>query len=339
MQIANKIGGFTLAQSDLMRKAMGKKKKRLMAGFKTDFVNGAVKNEINEKTAIEIFELLEKFAEYGFNKSHSAAYALIAYQTAWLKTYYTAEYFAANLSSDINDTDKVVKLIDDAKSLNVNVVMPDVNMSFPDFRVIDDHTISYGLAAIKNVGYKAAEDVAKARKDVTYKTIFDLCTIESTAVNKKTLESLILAGACDQLAGHRAQQYESIDKVIHFGQLYNKQSNKNQESLFSSDGVDMEIPIPELAEAEEWSSDICLSKEKELIGFYLSGNPLEPYLMDLKDFEVDDVKGKDSELRLGGLVSSSKISLPPPSPYDPSFRNCGFRSPSPKMMSLSLIHI
>ena len=307
MQIANKIGGFTLAQSDLMRKAMGKKKKRLMAGFKTDFVNGAVKNEINEKTAIEIFELLEKFAEYGFNKSHSAAYALIAYQTAWLKTYYTAEYFAANLSSDINDTDKVVKLIDDAKSLNVNVVMPDVNMSFPDFRVIDDHTISYGLAAIKNVGYKAAEDIAKARKDVTYKTIFDLCTIESTAVNKKTLESLILAGACDQLAGHRAQQYESIDKVIHFGQLYNKQSNKNQESLFSSDGVDMEIPIPELAEAEEWSSDICLSKEKELIGFYLSGNPLEPYLMDLKDFEVDDVKGKDSELRLGGLVSSSKI--------------------------------
>ena len=259
MQIANKIGGFTLAQSDLMRKAMGKKKKRLMAGFKTDFVNGAVKNEINEKTAIEIFELLEKFAEYGFNKSHSAAYALIAYQTAWLKTYYTAEYFAANLSSDINDTDKVVKLIDDAKSLNVNVVMPDVNMSFPDFRVIDDHTISYGLAAIKNVGYKAAEDVAKARKDVTYKTIFDLCTIESTAVNKKTLESLILAGACDQLAGHRAQQYESIDKVIHFGQLYNKQSNKNQESLFSSDGVDMEIPIPELSEAEEWSSDICLS--------------------------------------------------------------------------------
>ena len=186
MQIANKIGGFTLAQSDLMRKAMGKKKKRLMAGFKTDFVNGAVKNEINEKTAIEIFELLEKFAEYGFNKSYSAAYALIAYQTAWLKTYYTAEYFAANLSSDINDTDKVVKLIDDAKSLNVNVVMPDVNMSFPDFRVIDDHTISYGLAAIKNVGYKAAEDIAKARKDVTYKTIFDLCTIESTAVKKNS---------------------------------------------------------------------------------------------------------------------------------------------------------
>ena len=307
MQIANKVGGFTLAQSDLMRKAMGKKKKRLMAGFKSDFVNGAIANKINEKTAIEIFELLEKFAEYGFNKSHSAAYALIAYQTAWLKTYYPAEYYAANLSSDINDTDKVVKLIDDAKSLDVNVLMPDVKMSFPDFRVIDDKTISYGLAAIKNVGYKAAEDIAKSRDSENYKTIFDLCTIESTAVNKKTLESLILAGACDHLEGHRAQQYESIDKVIHFGQLYNKQSNKNQESLFSSDGVDMEIPIPELTDAEEWSSDVCLSKEKELIGFYLSGNPLEPYESDLKDFEISTAKGKDSDLRVGGLISSSKL--------------------------------
>ena len=307
MQIANKIGGFTLAQSDLMRKAMGKKKKRLMAGFKTDFVNGAKSNQINEKTAIEIFELLEKFAEYGFNKSHSAAYALIAYQTAWLKTYYPAEYYAANLSSDINDTDKVVKLIDDAKSLDVKVLAPDVKMSYPDFRVIDDQTISYGLAAIKNVGYKAAEDIAKSRDEHNYSTIFDLCKIDSTAVNKKTLESLILSGACDELDGHRAQQFESIDKVVHFGQLYNKQINKNQESLFGGDGVEIDIPTPALTDAEEWSSDECLSREKELIGFYLSGNPLEPYEMDLKDFEISSVKGKDSELRLGGLISSSKL--------------------------------
>ena len=133
MQIANIIGGFTLGQSDLMRRAMGKKKKRLMAGFKTDFVNGAKDREISEKISIEIFELLEKFAEYGFNKSHSAGYSLIAYQTAWLKTYYPAEYYAANLSSDINDTDKVVKLIDDAKAFKVEVLAPDVNLSFPDF--------------------------------------------------------------------------------------------------------------------------------------------------------------------------------------------------------------
>jgi len=274
MQIANTVGGFTLAQSDLMRRAMGKKKKRLMAGFKTDFVNGAKSNKINEKTAVEIFELLAKFAEYGFNKSHSAAYALIAYQTAWLKTYYPAEYYAANLSSDISDTDKVVKLIDDAKSMNVEVLAPDVKMSYPNFRVIDDHTISYGLAAIKNVGYKAAEDIAKSRDDNNYSTIFDLCKINSTAVNKKTLESLILSGACDQLNGHRAQQFESIERVLHFGQLYNKKINNNQGSLFSSNGIEMDIPTPELNDAEEWSSDECLSKEKDLIGFYLSGRLL-----------------------------------------------------------------
>jgi len=307
MQIANTVGGFTLAQSDLMRRAMGKKKKRLMAGFKTDFVNGAKSNKINEKTAVEIFELLAKFAEYGFNKSHSAAYALIAYQTAWLKTYYPAEYYAANLSSDISDTDKVVKLIDDAKSMNVEVLAPDVKMSYPNFRVIDDHTISYGLAAIKNIGYKAAEDVAKSRDDNNYNTIFDLCKINSTAVNKKTLESLILSGACDQLDGHRAQQFESIERVMHFGQLYNKKINNDQGSLFSGNGIEMDIPTPELNDAEEWSSDECLSKEKDLIGFYLSGNPLEPYETDLKDFEITSSKGKNAELRLGGLISSSKL--------------------------------
>jgi len=307
MQIANTVGGFTLAQSDLMRRAMGKKKKRLMAGFKTDFVNGAKANGINEKIAIEIFELLEKFAEYGFNKSHSAAYALIAYQTAWLKTYYPAEYYAANLSSDINDTDKVVKLIDDAKSIDVVVLAPDVKMSYPDFRVIDDQTISYGLAAIKNVGYKAAEDIAKSRDEHSYSTIFDLCKINSTAVNKKTLESLILSGACDQLDGHRAQQFESIDRVVHFGQLYNKKINNDQVSLFSGSGVEMEIPVPALNDAEEWSNDECLSKEKNLIGFYLSGNPLERYEADLKDFEITSSSVKNTELRLGGLISTTKL--------------------------------
>ena len=306
MQIANIIGGFTLGQSDLMRRAMGKKKKRLMAGFKTDFVNGAKERDISEKIAIEIFELLEKFAEYGFNKSHSAGYSLIAYQTAWLKTYYPAEYYAANLSSDINDTDKVVKLIDDAKQFNVNVLAPDVNLSFPDFRVIDDNTISYGLAAIKNVGYKAAEDIAKKRKE-NYITIFDLFKIGSNAVNKKTLESLILAGACDNLNGHRAQQFESIEKAIHFGQLYNKNVNNDQESLFSGSSVEIDIPTPALVDVQEWSPEECLSKEKDLIGFYLSGNPLEPYTMDLQDFEIEENKTKDGELRLGGIISSIKL--------------------------------
>ena len=308
MEIATAVGGFTLSQSDIMRKAMGKKNKRLLAGFKTDFVNGAKEQKIDEKIAIEIFELLEKFASYGFNKSHSAAYAMIAYQTAWLKSYYPAEYYAANLSSDTTDTDRVVRLFDDAKKYNINILPPDVNLSFPDFRVIDDRTISYGLAAIKNVGYKAAEDIADYRGDnEDYSTIFDLCKIGSNAVNKKTLESLILSGACDKIDGHRAQQFESIEKVVRFGQLYNQKMNNDQESLFSSSDTALEIPIPPLEEVESWSDEECLSKEKELIGFYLSGNPLEPYKADLQDFEIIHTNSKDSTLRVGGIISGIKL--------------------------------
>ena len=305
MEIANKIGGFTLAQSDVMRRAMGKKKKRLMSGFKTDFINGAENNGIGKKIAMEIFDLLERFAEYGFNKSHSAAYALIAYQTAWLKTYYPAEYYSSNLSSDISDTDKVLKLFDDAKNMGITILPPDVNQSYADFRVIDNNTISYGLAAIKNVGYKAAEDISIHREDKKeYKTIFDLLMNESTAINKKTLESLILSGACDNLDGHRAQQHISIDKATRFGQLYNQNNYANQESLFSNEGMD--IPIPELDDADEWSRDDCLSKEKELIGFYLSGNPLEPYKADLDDFEIDNNKGHNAIYRVGGIITEVK---------------------------------
>jgi len=308
MEIATAIGGFTLSQSDIMRKAMGKKKKRLLAGFKTDFINGAKDQNIDEKIAIEIFELLERFAEYGFNKSHSAAYAMIAYQTAWLKNYYPAEYYAANLSSDITDTDRVVKLFDDAKKYDIKILPPDVNLSFADFRVVDDKTISYGLAAIKNVGYKAADDIAKYRVDnQNYKTIFDLCTIGSTAVNKKTLESLILSGACDNINGHRSQQFQSIDQVIRFGQLYNQKMNNDQESLFSSSDTTLEIPIPELEDIPEWTDEECLAKEKELIGFYLSGNPLEPYKFDLADFDIDNINTKNQDLRVGGIISSIKL--------------------------------
>tara|TARA_Y100000994_G_scaffold40800_1_gene31703 strand:+ start:8028 stop:11462 length:3435 start_codon:yes stop_codon:yes gene_type:complete len=308
MEIATAIGGFTLSQSDIMRKAMGKKKKRLLAGFKTDFINGAKEQNIDEKIAIEIFELLERFAEYGFNKSHSAAYAMIAYQTAWLKNYYPAEYYAANLSSDITDTDRVVKLFDDAKKYDINILPPDVNLSFADFRVIDDKTISYGLAAIKNVGYKAADDIAQYRvNNQNYKTIFDLCTIGSTAVNKKTLESLILSGACDNINGHRSQQFESIDQIIRFGQLYNQKMNNDQESLFSSSDTALEIPIPELEDIPEWTDEECLAKEKELIGFYLSGNPLEPYKFDLVDFDIDNINTKNQDLRVGGIISSIKL--------------------------------
>ena len=172
--------------------------------------------------------------------------------------------------------------------MGITILPPDVNKSYADFRVIDDKTISYGLAAIKNVGYKAAEDISVYREDnQQYKTIFDLLINDSTAINKKTLESLILAGACDNLEGHRAQQYASIDKATRFAQLYNQGINNNQESLFGADSID--IPLPSLDEVDEWSKDDCLSKEKEIMGFYISGNPLESYKQDLQDFEISKI--------------------------------------------------
>ena len=162
MQISQIIGGFTLAQGDMLRRAMGKKKAEIMAAFKVDFVDGAVKKSINKKLAVEIFDLLEKFAQYGFNKSHSTAYALVAYQTAWLKTHYPAEFMAANLSSEMGDTDKVVKLLDSAKKMGIEILPPDVNTSFEDFRAINDSCIAYGLSAIKNHGTKASTEIGRA---------------------------------------------------------------------------------------------------------------------------------------------------------------------------------
>ena len=164
MQICSKIGGFTLSEADNMRRAMGKKKKNIMASYKIQFIDGAQKKNVSKSIAVEIFELLEKFAEYGFVKSHSTAYAIIAYQTAWLKHYYPVEFLTANISSNINDTDNVVKLISDGRRMGLNVDHPDINSSNADFTIIDDKTMRYGLAAIKNVGYKSAENIAKYRE-------------------------------------------------------------------------------------------------------------------------------------------------------------------------------
>ena len=177
MQICSEIGGFSLGESDIVRRAM-ERKKNLMASYKLKFVDGAEKNNINKKQAVEIFELLEKFAEYGFVKSHSAAYAMIAFHTAWLKTYYPIEFLTANISSDINDTDRVVKLMLECKRMNININIPDINLSNTDFSIIDDNTIQYGLSAIKNIGQKASDNIVQFRSDNgLFKSIFDVAKL------------------------------------------------------------------------------------------------------------------------------------------------------------------
>ena len=191
MQIGSLIGGFTLAQSDQMRRAMGKKKKNLMATFKIDFVKGAEENGLSQKVAIEIFDLLEKFAEYGFPKSHSTAYAIISYQTAWLKHYYPAEFMAANLSSEINDTDRLMTLIDECKNMSLNIIPPNINLSVSDFSVQNNQTIAYGLAGLKGVGSKAVDQIVDHRSEHgSFASIIDLCLIPGQAINKKVLDFL-----------------------------------------------------------------------------------------------------------------------------------------------------
>ena len=185
MQISQEIGGFTLAQGDMLRRAMGKKKIDLMASFKIDFVDGALAQNIDKKIATEIFDLLEKFAQYGFNKSHSTAYAIVAYQTAWLKTHYPAEFMAANMTSVINNTDDVVKLIHESRAMGISIIPPDVNSSYAEFRPTKDGDILFGLSAIKNVGTKAAQMIATHRDEKgIFKTLFDLCKIEGN-VNRR----------------------------------------------------------------------------------------------------------------------------------------------------------
>jgi DNA polymerase III subunit alpha len=311
MQISQQVGGFTLAQGDMMRKAMGKKKADVMASFKVDFVEGAIQKSVDKKIATEIFDLLEKFAEYGFNKSHSTAYAYIAYQTAWLKVHYPAEFISANLSSEMADTSRVVHLLSDAEKFKIEVLPPDVNTSFADFRATKDGKISYGLTAIKNVGEKVSKSIAEYRaKNKEYKSIFDVTKVGSS-VNRKVLESMIQAGACDSLVGHRAQLFDAVDIALKFGQKYVQEKDNNQASLFGGT-VDEVVQYPKLEEIEPWAPEELLAKEKELIGFYLSGNPLEKYKNDLQEFcNVDPTNFTPEKLpekiKFGGIISSVKI--------------------------------
>ena len=309
MQISHIIGGFSLAQGDMLRRAMGKKKADVMAAFKIDFVEGAVKQNYEKKLAVEIFDLLEKFAQYGFNKSHSTAYAIVAYQTAWLKTHYPAEFLAANLSSEMDNTDRVVTLLASSRNMNIEILPPDVNTSFAEFRAINDKCIAYGLAALKNLGSKASSAIANHRQsNGEFKTIYDITQIGDNSINRKGLESLVCSGACDNLEGHRAQQFENIDDALRWGHKMDEEAASSQESLFGHDSVVETIVPPALPDIKEWPVEDCLKHEKETIGFYLSGDPLEKYMDDINEFSninLSDIpEKKPKEIRIGGIIQN-----------------------------------
>jgi len=295
MRIASELAGFSLAESDLMRRAMAKKKPEEMKKQKELFIAGCVKNNIDKKVASEIADLIENFASYGFNKSHAAAYAVIAYQTAYLKAHFPAEYMAANLTSEINNSDRVVILMEECRNLGIKIKPPDINYSEAHFVPLSENEIAFGLGAIKNVGSAAIASIVEARKKHgPFKTIFNLLQhVDLRAVNKKVLESLIMAGAMDSLEGNRAQLFGIIEKAIDFAQSLQsqKQKNKHQRSLFDlvEDEEEKEklIAYPALPDVPDWNLQEKLKKEKELLGFYFSGHPLEPFRPIIKLYCTD----------------------------------------------------
>jgi DNA polymerase-3 subunit alpha len=311
MQIANRLAGFSLAQADLLRRAMGKKKPEEMAKQKSAFLEGCAKNKVTPKKAEEIFDLMEKFAGYGFVRSHSAAYAMLSYQSAWLKVHHPAAYLAASLSSEVGDTDRIVTLVDEARRLGIEVLPPDVNSSRSAF-ALEGNAIRFGLSAIKNVGQGSVEALVRARESGGhFRTLGDLIRrVETAAVNRRVVESLIQAGACDRLEGDRAQLLAAVGDLLAQAQERARGVSRNQESLF---GADEEIAIqePPLPSVPTWALDERLRREREVLGFYFSDHPLAAYKDRIEARSMTDTsrlrEGRDgSEATLLVLVASVK---------------------------------
>ena len=280
MQIAQVLAGYSLGGADLLRRAMGKKKPEEMAKQRAIFEAGAAREGIAARTASAIFDLMEKFAEYGFNKSHSAAYALVAYQTAWLKAHYPAEFMAATLSSDMEKTDKVVGFLEDARAGALTVRPPDVNASTYPFAATGARAIRYGLGAIKGVGRGACEAIVAARDaGGAFRDLGDFCRrVDPGKLNKRVLEALILAGAMDALAPHRAILMAQLPEAVKAAEQQQRDRAAGQNDLFgaplAADGAAAPLPVPELP---PWPLEQLLAGERATLGFFLSGHPTDPW--------------------------------------------------------------
>ncbi len=313
MQISQILGGYSLGRADLLRRAMGKKKAEVMQQERAGFLDGCRQNGVEPKTAGEIFDLMEKFAEYGFNKSHSAAYGLITIQTAWLKAHYPVEFMAALLTSEKDNTDKVVAHIAEARAGGHEVLPPDVNFSDLAFSVSEGR-IRFGLGAIKGVGESAIEAISEARGAKPFRNIFDFCErVDSRRVNRKVLEALVKAGAFDFEKRPRRQLFETIDKAIDRGALSQRDRAVGQRSLFGGEsGTDGSQPgmSNDYAPVEEWSEKQRLAFEKEAIGFYVSGHPLHQYEKELRRYarpaaSVQRAR-RDERVTVAGIVAAMR---------------------------------
>ncbi len=284
IQIANRVAGMTLADADLLRRAMGKKDAETMLKQKKIFLEQSEKNGIPNKIAEAIFDDIDKFANYGFNKSHAVAYSIVAYHTAYLKAHFLPEFLAANLTKEFGKSDKVSILLEDCRKLKVKVLTPSVNKPSVYF-VVENGTIVFGLAAIKNVGVNAVEEIIRARNEngKNFTSIFDFCkNVDTRIVNKRVLEGLVLAGAFDDTKGSRAQNFAAVELALEYSSNSSKMGYEEMDSLFGDD--EMELEEPELPNVEPWDTKEKLAREREVLGFYLSSHPLSNYTTEYNSF-------------------------------------------------------
>jgi len=313
MQIASKMAGFTLGEADILRKAMGKKQVAVMLSMRDKFLSGARSKNIPDKTAVQVFDHMEQFAEYGFNKSHSTAYAVLAYQTAYLKVHYPVQFMAALLTSEIGDTDKIVMYIAECRDMGIPVLPPDINHSELPFRS-EGGKIRFAMLAIRNVGEGAIRSILEHRsKFGSFRDLFQFCeAVDSRTVNKRVLESLIKSGALDSLGWKRAQLMAMADAALEVGQKAQRDRLSGQKGLFAGLMGPSAMPTPQAPDIPEWPPEQLLAFEKETLGYYVSGHPLDRFTGELSQYSKKPVAelisdGESVECQVAGIVTECRI--------------------------------
>ncbi len=319
MAIAHRVAGFSLGQADILRRAMGKKKPEEMARLRDQFVEGARTRKIPPKTAEKLFDLIQKFAGYGFNKSHAAAYALLTYQTAYLKTHYPLEFMASLLTSEMGNEDKIVQYLAECRTMGIAILPPDVNESNEGFTIVNGTggagaTIRFGLVAIKNVGAGAIESVIDARRvQGRFRSLGHFCReVDLRKVNRRVIEGLIKCGAFASTGAHRSQLMEALDRTMETGAAAQEERRLGQATLFASTGGDAEAAEDHLPDTPEWDDASLARAEKEALGFYITSHPLAPYAPDRERLGVTpsdrlSERGDGEEIRIWGIIASKKI--------------------------------
>jgi len=324
MRICNRLGDIPLREAYTLIKAIGKKNLRLIAKEKKRFIDGCVQKGLSKKDAAENFDLIKKFAGYGFNKSHATRYSVIAFQTAYLKTYYPVEFMASLLTYEMGNTDKVVEYIGECRKMGIEVLGPDINESFSDFTVVynEDHDhksdpglIRFGLAAVRGVGEKAVEQIIVAREKVgRFASLYNFCeNVDLRAANKHVIDALIKAGAFDKMGGSRAQMIAGMEKAIQIGSSMQADANNGQMNFFGNDGFgaqkDLSKDHETLPNVPPWTEMQMLTYEKEVLGFYVTTNPLSKYAETIEVYSNVNTGGLDSKSErqrvvIGGMVAS-----------------------------------